>query len=59
MVAADLEVKFLKALDCLNLDVSEFNLITDQLPEAEFDLVHARPVLIRLPKREEMLRKLA
>ena len=54
-----MEVKFLKALDCPNPDVWEFNLIADELPEAEFDLVHARPVLIHLPKREEMLRKLA
>lgn len=59
MAAADLEVKFLKALDCPKLDVWEFNLITDELPEAEFDLVHARSVLIHLPQREEMLRKLA
>ena len=54
-----MEVKFLKALDCPNLDVWEFNLITDELPEAEFDPVHARSVLIHLSQREEMLRKLA
>ena len=59
VVAADLEVKFLKPLECPNQDVWAFNLITDELPEAEFDLVHARSVLIHLPQREEMLRKLA
>ena len=59
VVAADLEVKFLKELDYPNLDVWEFNLITDDLPESEFDLVHARSVLIHLLKREEILKKLA
>ena len=59
VVAADLEVKFLKELDYPNLDVWEFNLITDDLPESEFDLIHARGLLIHLPKREEILKKLA
>ena len=54
--AADLGVKFFKQLDCSNLNVSEFNLITDELPEAAFDLVHVRPALIHLPQMEEMLR---
>ena len=59
VVAADLEVKFLKALDYPNLDVWEFNLITDDLPESEFNLVHARGLLIHLPKREQIVEKLA
>ena len=58
VVAADLEVKFLKALDYPNLDVWEFNLITDDLPESEFDLVHARGVLVHLSKREQIVEKI-
>jgi len=54
--AADSRVKFFKELDCSNRDVSEFNLITDELPEAAFDLVHVRPAPIHLPQMEEMLR---
>ena len=59
VVAADIEIKFLKELDYTNLAVLEHNLIIDQLPESEFDLAHERSVLAHLPQREEILKKLA
>ena len=59
VVAADIEIKFLKPLDCPNLEVLEHDLIVDQLPESEFDLVHERSVLAHLPEREDILKKLA
>ena len=59
VVAADIEIKFLKALDYPNLAVLEHNLIVDELPESEYDLVHERSVLAHLPEREDILQKLA
>ena len=59
VVAADIEIKFIKALDYPNLEVLEHNLIVDELPKSEFDLVHERSVLAHLPQREDILKKLA
>ena len=59
VVAADIETKFLKALDYPNLEVWEHNLNVDKLPESEFDLVYERGVLVHLPEREGILKKLA
>jgi SAM-dependent methyltransferase len=40
------------------LTVLRHDVVHDPLPEAEFDLVHARLVLLHLPEREQVLRKL-
>jgi SAM-dependent methyltransferase len=40
------------------LAVLRHDVVRDPLPEAEFDLVHARLVLLHLPEREHVLRKL-
>jgi trans-aconitate methyltransferase len=34
------------------------NIVTDPLPEASFDLIHARLVLVHLPEREKVLARL-
>jgi len=39
--------------------VLEHNILTDALPEGEFDIVHARAVLQHLPERREVLARLA
>ena len=59
VVAADIEIKFLKALDYPNLEGLEHSLIVDELPKSEFDLVHERAVLAHLPERDDILKKLA
>ncbi len=49
VVATDLQPHFLEALDASNLEVLRHDLLRDPLPEATFDLVHARAVLTFLP----------
>jgi SAM-dependent methyltransferase len=41
------------------LEVVQHDVVTDPLPEAAFDLVHARLVLSHLPERERVVEKLA
>jgi len=59
VVATDVDLKFLKALVYPNLEVLKHDLIVDELPQGEFDLVHERSVLAHLPQREDILKKLA
>jgi len=48
VVATDFEVKWLELLDEPNLEVRRSDIVTDPLGEGEFDLVHARNVLIHV-----------
>jgi 2-polyprenyl-3-methyl-5-hydroxy-6-metoxy-1,4-benzoquinol methylase len=41
-----------------NVHVLRHDVVDDVLPEAEFDLIHARLVLLHLPERQEVLRGL-
>jgi ubiquinone/menaquinone biosynthesis C-methylase UbiE len=41
-----------------NVSVLRHDIVDDALPEAEFDLVHARLVLLHLPERRQVLRRL-
>lgn len=41
-----------------NVSVREHNIVTDELPEDEFDLVHARLVLLHLPERHRALARM-
>jgi len=58
VVAIDIDTRFLDALHQTNLEVRRHNLISDQLPENSFDLVHTRLVLMHIPSRHEILRRL-
>ncbi len=40
------------------LQVGQHDIVTDPLPEATFDLVHARLVLLHLPERRQVLERL-
>jgi SAM-dependent methyltransferase len=42
-----------------NVHVLRHDVVDDPLPEGEFDLVHARLLLLHLPARERVLRRLA
>ncbi len=59
VVATDIDIKFLTALNYPNLEVLEHNLISDELQGSDFDLVHERSVLAHLAEREDALKKLA
>jgi SAM-dependent methyltransferase len=59
VVATDINTTLLDDLDLPNLEVRRHDLLTEDLPKGEFDLIHTRLVLIHLPAREEILRRMA
>lgn len=58
VLATDLETKFLAALDEPNLEIRRHDVAVDDLPEAAFDLIHERAVLLHVPTREQVLARL-
>jgi 2-polyprenyl-3-methyl-5-hydroxy-6-metoxy-1,4-benzoquinol methylase len=58
VVATDLEPRFLEQLDEPDLEVWRHNLLTDDLPTAAFDLVHARAILTFLPDAASLIRRI-
>jgi SAM-dependent methyltransferase len=58
VTATDIDTRFLDDLDLPNLEVLRHDAVTDPLPEAAFDLVHARAVLCHLAGRDGVLAKL-
>ncbi len=58
VLAVDQDVRFFGAASEPNLVIKELDLVTGDLPEAAFDLVFARLVLLHLPEREAVLDKL-
>jgi SAM-dependent methyltransferase len=55
VLATDLDPRFLVACADATLTVQQHDITADPLPEAAFDLVHARLVLMHLPAREQAL----
>ncbi|MFE9426549.1 methyltransferase domain-containing protein [Kitasatospora sp. NPDC006697] len=58
VLATDLDTSWLTGLPG-NVEVARHDVAADPLPEGEFDLVHARLLLVHLPDREAVLRRLA
>jgi SAM-dependent methyltransferase len=58
VLVTDLDPRFLDGLKAPNLEVRCHNIVTEPLPEATFDLIHARLVLIHIPEREKVLQRL-
>jgi ubiquinone/menaquinone biosynthesis C-methylase UbiE len=58
VTVTDINTRFLESLQRPNLEVRRHNIVTDPLPEATFDLVHARLVLMHLPERDAVLARL-
>jgi 2-polyprenyl-3-methyl-5-hydroxy-6-metoxy-1,4-benzoquinol methylase len=58
VLAIDLDIRFLSHLREPALQVCQADVIADELPESAFDLVHVRLLLVHLPQREAVLRKL-
>jgi SAM-dependent methyltransferase len=58
VTATDLETDFLAELSLANLEVLRHDVTSDSFPEESFDFVHARAVLMHLPSRMEILRKM-
>jgi SAM-dependent methyltransferase len=58
VLATDLDVRFLRELRYPNLELRVHDLLEDDLPEGEFDLVHVRLVLSWLAEPDVALRRL-
>jgi SAM-dependent methyltransferase len=56
VLATDLKPQHLPT--AANLEVRAHDVCSDEVPESEFDLIHARLVLMHLPEREAVLRRL-
>jgi SAM-dependent methyltransferase len=59
VLAVDLDTTLLEEHRRPNLEVRRLDVLTDPLPAAAFDLVHARHVIGHLPDRASALRRLA
>lgn len=58
VLATDIDPRFLESLKLPNLEVRCHDISADPLPEAAFDLAHARLVLLHLPEREQALARM-
>jgi SAM-dependent methyltransferase len=56
VLATDIDTRFLDVLEYPNLEVLRHDIIRQPLPEAAFDLVHARALLVHLADRAAALR---
>jgi ubiquinone/menaquinone biosynthesis C-methylase UbiE len=59
VLATDIDAQFLEDLARDNLVTRQHDVTRDPLPERRFNLVHVRMVLIHLPERDDVLRRLA
>lgn len=58
VLVTDIDIRFLDALNIPRLEVLRHDITRDPLPAGAFDLVHTRMVLIHLPERDDVLRRL-
>jgi SAM-dependent methyltransferase len=59
VLATDIDTRFLDDLARPNLEIRRHNIAIDPLPEATFDLVHTRLVLVHVRERDAALRRMA
>jgi ubiquinone/menaquinone biosynthesis C-methylase UbiE len=59
VVATDINPAFLEKLGFSNLEVRKHDIASDPLETAAYDFVHARDVLMHLPSRDEVMKKMA
>jgi SAM-dependent methyltransferase len=58
VVVTDIDTRFVEELKRPNLEVLCHDITRDPLAEQAFDLIHTRMVLIHLPERDDVLRRL-
>ena len=58
VLATDLDIRFLEPIASATLEVRRHHIATEPLPEAAFDLIHARLLLEHLPERDAVLSSL-
>lgn len=59
VLATDISLKLMEGLEAANLEIRRHDILTDLLPDEEFDLIHCRLVLEHLPGRLEALSRMA
>ena len=59
VLAIDIDTRFVESLASDAVEVRQVDIRTDELPQGEFDLVHARLVLEHLTERRQILDRLA
>lgn len=59
VTAVDIDTRFVEHLACDSITVRQMDIRTDELPQAEYDLVHSRLVLEHLSDRRQILDRLA
>ncbi|MFC0040027.1 class I SAM-dependent methyltransferase [Actinomadura rayongensis] len=59
VTATDLDLRFLDASDHPNLEYVRHDVTSDSFPDASFDLIHARYLLVHLPERDRVLADIA
>jgi SAM-dependent methyltransferase len=55
VLAVDRDVRFVESLGSATVEIRQGDLVAGDLPEAEFDVVHARLVLEHIPERDRVL----
>jgi SAM-dependent methyltransferase len=58
VVAVDIDDQLLRHLDEPNLQVVRADVVNDTLPAGPFDLVHTRMLLMHLPERHDVVRRI-
>src|SRR5262249_1166709 len=58
VLATDTDTRFLEALAYPNVTVRRHDVVTEPLPEAAFDLIHVRAVLVHLVARQQAIQRL-
>jgi SAM-dependent methyltransferase len=58
VLVTDIDPRFLQSLQSPNLEVRRHDIVNNPLPEAAFDLIHSRLVLLHLPEREKALARM-
>ena len=58
VVATDIDTQFLRPEKAQNLEIWRHDITRDPLPKDAFDLVHTRMMLIHLPERDQVLKRL-
>lgn len=59
VVAVDIDTRYISPDRASNLDVRQADVVVEDFPAGSFDLIHARAVFMHLPRREEVLAKIA
>jgi SAM-dependent methyltransferase len=58
VLATDIDTRFLDGLEYPSLQIRQHDIVSESLPEAAFDLVHGRLLLMHLRERERALRSM-